>query len=171
MQHGECNIFLRYCLNTIVYNFNTFKIGTVNAVQKEFKVRFKLIQIKSSLLLTLVYSYFSFHLHAIQLFISTQEKSYEHIDHSPPHVSVITENILIVTITFAHYHLLLASNSTVMTDSQHLSTIEIWRNLNEHHYYLTSTKPMIFQRDANCSPFQSLNMLPFHIKLESLKLI
>ena len=58
-----------------------------------------------------------------------------------------------------------------MTDSQYLGTIQIWQNLNENHYYLTSTKSMICQIDVNCSPFQSLNMLSFHIRLEQLKLI
>ena len=58
-----------------------------------------------------------------------------------------------------------------MTDSQYLGTIEIWQNLDENHYYLTSTKSMICQIDVNCSPFQSLNMLSFHIRLEQLKLI
>ena len=56
--------------------------------------------------------------------------------------------------------------SFLMTDSLYLS----WRNMNEH-YYLTSTKSVIWQIDSNCSPFQSLNMLPFHITLERLKLI
>ena len=58
-----------------------------------------------------------------------------------------------------------------MTDSQYLGTIEIWQNLDENHYYLTSTKSMICQIDVNCSPFQSLNMLSFQIRLEQLKLI
>ena len=49
-----------------------------------------------------------------------------------------------------------------------LGTIQVWRNLNEHHYYY---KSMIRQIDTNCSPFYSLNMLPFPIGLESLKLI
>ena len=48
---------------------------------------------------------------------------------------------------------------------------QIWQNLNEHYYYLTLTKSVICQMDANCSPFQWLNMLPFHIRLEHLKLI
>ena len=58
-----------------------------------------------------------------------------------------------------------------MIDSQYLGTIQIWRNLNEHQCYLTSTKSVIFQIDANFSPFQSLNMVPFYIRLERLKLI
>ena len=36
---------------------------------------------------------------------------------------------------------------------------------------LTSTKSVICQIDANCSPFQALNMLPFHMRLERLKII
>ena len=38
-----------------------------------------------------------------------------------------------------------------MTDSLYLSTIKIWRNLKEHFYYLSSTKSMICQIDANHS--------------------
>ena len=58
-----------------------------------------------------------------------------------------------------------------MTNSQNIGTIQIWGNLNEHYYYLTSTKSVIFQIDTNCSPSQSLNMLPFHISQERFKLI
>ena len=57
-----------------------------------------------------------------------------------------------------------------MTDSQYLVTIQIWRNLNEHCYYLTLTEFAICQIDTNCSPFQWLNLLPFHIRFERLKL-
>ena len=96
---------------------------------------------------------------------------WRHTHPSPPHISVITGNILITTIRFARYHLLLASNSFFMTDSLYLGTIQISRNLNERYYYLTSTKSMIWQIDASCSPFQSLNTLPFHIRLERFKLI
>ena len=53
-----------------------------------------------------------------------------------------------------------------ITDSQYLGTIQICWNLNEHYYYLTSPKSKICQIGTNCSPFQSLNMLPFHIRLE-----
>ena len=38
-----------------------------------------------------------------------------------------------------------------MIDSQYLGTIEIWQNLNEHHFYLASAKYVIFQTDPNCS--------------------
>ena len=58
-----------------------------------------------------------------------------------------------------------------MADSQYLGTIQIWPNLNEQHYHLTSTKPVTCHVDGNCSPFQLLNMLIFHIRLERLKLI
>ena len=58
-----------------------------------------------------------------------------------------------------------------MTDFLYLGTIQILRNLKEHYHYLTSTKFAICQIDVNCSPFQSLNMLPFHIRLKRLKLI
>ena len=67
--------------------------------------------------------------------------------------------------------LFLASNSTFMTDSKYLSTIQICQNLNEHYHYLVLTTSVILQIDADCSPFQSLNMFPFHIRLENLKLI
>ena len=101
------------------------------------------------------YCYFSFHLPAIQLFISIWEKSYGDIYYSPPHVYIITVNISITIISFARcYYLLLASSSTFMTDSLYLLTIQIWRNLNEHYYYLTSTKTVICEIDADCSPFR-----------------
>ena len=88
--------------------------------------------------------------------------------HSPPRVSIITKNILITVIRFACYYLLLAFNSTLMTDSWYLCAIQIWWNLNEHQYCLTSTKSVIFLIDRNCSWFQSL---AFDNKLESLKLV
>ena len=45
------------------------------------------------------------------------KKSFEEIYVSViPHVSVITENILITIIRFTRYHLMLASNSTFTTD-------------------------------------------------------
>ena len=103
-------------------------------------------------------------------FLSQHGKnSYEDIYHSPPHVSVIAGNILITIIRFASYHLLLlASNSTFMTDSMYLGIIQICWNLNEHYYFLISTTSMIWQKDAKSSPFQLRNMLPFHIRLECL---
>ena len=98
-----------------------------------------------------------------------QQKSYEDIYHSPQHVSVITGNILIMIIRFASYDLLLASSSAFMTDFVYLGTTQICWNLNEHNYYSISTTSVIWQIDAGCSPFRSL--LPFHIRLELLKLI
>ena len=44
--------FFWYCLNTKVFKFNNFKIGIVNAFQKKFVFAF-------------IYSYFGFHLPAI----------------------------------------------------------------------------------------------------------
>ena len=47
--------FFRYCLNTTVYEFNNFNIGTVNAIRKKFVQLHEMgEQIKSSLLLTVV---------------------------------------------------------------------------------------------------------------------
>ena len=62
-------------------------------------------------------------------------------------------------IRFFRYHLLLASNITFMHHSLYLGTIQIWQNLNVQFYYLTSTKSVICHINANCSSFQSLNML------------
>ena len=106
-------------------------------------------QVKSSRLLTLlekVYSYFSFHLPAIQFFISTWIKRFKDIYRSPPHISVVTGNIVIRIITiirFARYRLLLTSSSTFINDPMYLDTIQICRNLNEHYYYLISTTTVI----------------------------
>ena len=103
----------------------------------------------------------------MQLFISTWEKAME-THYSPPNVFVITGNILKTIIRFIRYYLL-ASNSIFKTDSMYIITIQICRNLNEHYYYLISTTPMIWQIDTNCSPFQLLNVLAFHIKFRRLK--
>ena len=84
---------------------------------------------------------------------------------------VITGKILIKIKRFTLHHLLFDSNRPFMTDSHYLGTIQIWGNLSEHHYYLTSTKSVICQIDTNCSPLQSLNIITFHIRLERLKLI
>ena len=118
-----------------------------------------------------VYSYFRFYLPAIQHFILILEKSYEGIYDSPWHVSVTIGNILIAIMRFAHYDLLLGFNSTFMADFKYWDTIQIWQNLTEYHYYSTSTKAVISQIDVHCSQFQSLNMLPFHIRHKRLKLI
>ena len=79
------------------------------------------------------------------------KKSYKHIFHSPLHVCYYRKHPN-NELRFGRYHLL-ASNSTFMTDSQYLGTIQIWRNLNEDRYYSTSTKSIICQIDANCFPF------------------
>ena len=102
-------------------------------------------------------------------FYFNMRKSYEDVHHSPPHVSVITGNILITIIRFTRHHLL-ASNSTFMTDGL-FYVLQICQNLNEHYYYLISTIFVIWQIDASSSPFHSLNMLLFKITLERLKLI
>ena len=81
----------------------------------------------------------------------------------------ISGYILITIIRFSHYHLLLASNNTFTTDSRYLGTIQICRILNDHCYYLILTTSVIWQIDANCSPFHSLNMLPFYIRFRTLK--
>ena len=96
-------------------------------------------------------------------------KSYENIYHSSTHVSAITGNIVRTIIKFVRYYLLLASNRSFMTDSMYWGIIQICRNLNEHCYYLISTTPVFWQIDANCSSFQSLNMLSFHIIIRALK--
>ena len=86
-------------------------------------------QIKSSLLLTLlqsVYSYFRFHLPAIHLYLTILEKNYY-------------DMIILLHVSFGYYrkhpnndvmrfvpyYLLLISNSTFMTDSQYSGTIQI----------------------------------------------
>ena len=159
-----------YCLKTTVRKFSNSNIGAVNAIQKKFvylheiksKVHLKLERYCSKFILL----QFSFDYNPA--FYFNIEKSYEDIYHSPPHVSVITGKILI---TICCYHPLLAFNSTFMTGSVYLGTIQICRNLNEHHCYLILTTSVIWQIDTNCSPPQSLNMFPFHIRLERLKLI
>ena len=117
-----------------------------------------------------VYSYFNFHLPTVQLFFQHGQKLWTHISFSP----LITGNILIVIIRLTRYHLWLASNSTFMTDHDwflYLGAVQIWQNLSEHHYYLTSTKSVIRQMGANCFPFQSRNIFAFYIWLEGLKRI
>ena len=95
------------------------------------------------------------------------KKSYKHIYHSPLHVCYYRKHPN-NELRFGRYHLL-ASNSTFMTDSQYLGTIQTWRNLNEDRYYSTSTKSIIYTIDANCFPFQPLDMLAFHTRLEHIK--
>ena len=45
------------------------------------------------------------------------------------------------------------------------------RNLNEHYNYSISITSVIWQIEAICSPFPSLNMVPFHIRVEHIDLI
>ena len=123
------------------------------------------MQIKVLHLLTLLSKFFlifAFIWLQSSFVVKMGKKYYEHIYHSPPYG--------IMKIRLASYYFILASRSTLMTDSKYLGTIQIWQNLNEHHYYLTSTTSVISQIDANCSPFNLLNMLPIHIRLERLKL-
>ena len=118
-------------------------------------------------------------------FYFNTEKRYEAIYHSPPYVSIIIGNILIWIITFAHNYLLLASNSTYTAEKMKFSifhytalhfscSVRCNSNLKilaPRPLLLASTKSVICQIDANCSPLQSLNTLPFHIRLERLKII
>ena len=99
------------------------------------------------------------------------KKLWRHRSFSSTCYSVIIGNILITIIIFARYHLLVASNSTFMTDFYVLSYNSDLSNLNEHYYYLISPTSVIWQINANCSSFHSLNMLYFHIRPERLKLI
>ena len=143
-------------------------IGIVNAVRKKFiylhklKAHFQLKRYCSEFILTLAFIW----LQSSFLF-QHGKKNYEDVHHSPPHASVITGNILITIIN----HLFLASNSTFITDSKYLRTIQIFQNLNKHYYYLISTTSVIWQIDTDFSPFHSLDMLPSPIRLEHLKLI
>ena len=77
--------------------------------------------------------------------------------------------IIIAIIMFARSYLLLASNSTFMTGSLYLRIIQVCPNMNEHYYHFIWTTSVIWQIDANCSPVQSLNMLPFQIRFRTLK--
>ena len=126
--------------------------------------------IKSLLLLTLfqeVY-YLSFHWPSIQLFISIWIKS--HISFSStcfcyyrkhPNNDNKICSLLCSTCFKQHFH----------DCFLYLGTIQIWGNFIWHCHYLTWTKSVICQIDPNCSPFQSLNMLSFHIRHERLKVI
>ena len=87
------------------------------------------------------------------------------------HMFLLLQNTSDNIIAFARNHLLLTSNSTFSTDFQYLGAIQIWQKWNEYLHYLTLPKSVTCQIDANCSPFQSLNIFPFHIRLERLKLI
>ena len=111
----ENEIFVLVLLNRTVRKSKNSNIDTVNTIQKKFVNLHEMgEEIKSSFLIKMllrqVCSYFSFHLPAVQIFISTWEKSYEDVCHSLLHVSVITRNILITIIRFTCYYLLLASH-------------------------------------------------------------
>ena len=133
-------------------------------------------QIKSSVLLTSlqqVVSYFSFHLPAIQLFISTWSENYTYKNNR---YIILLYMFLLLQETKRQYNIICSLQSSArfqqrLHDSQYLGAIHILRNSNEHHYYLTSTKSMICHIDPNFSSFQSLNKLPFYMRLEHLKLI
>ena len=92
-----------------------------------------------------------------------------HFYTTPPPPLTIKKDFYGPAIRFAGYYLLLAFNSTFMTDSMYLGTIQVCQNLNERYYCLISTTFVIWQLDANFSSFQLLNMLPFHIRLEHSK--
>ena len=85
----------------------------------------------------------NFYLPAVQLFVSKWQQQSTNCLSVFEHFVRLTFKGLIAIIIFAYYDLLLATNSTFITDSQYLSTIQIWWNLNEHHYYLTSNKSVI----------------------------
>ena len=127
--------FFLFFINTTVGKFINCNIGAVNGIQNRFVYLHEIgEQIKIlfliKTLLQYIYSYFSFHLPTIQLFISIWEKSYRDIYHFLPYVSVITGNILIMIIRFVRNYVLLASNSTFMTDSMYVGTTQIYKNLN-----------------------------------------
>ena len=89
--------FFWYCINTTVCKFSNFNTGTVNAIQKKLvkQIGERIKSLLLSTLLELALSYLpQFLIACNQLSISTWEKRYEHIYHSPPYISVITGNIL-----------------------------------------------------------------------------
>ena len=148
--------FFWYCLNTTVRKFNNSEMGAVNAIQKKFVYTKWARKLKAHFYLKRYCSKFIFTQGFICLqssFYFNWEKSLDDIYHSPPNVYVITGNILITLKRFAPYHLLLVSNSTFMTDAMYLRTIQISLHLKEQCYYLISTASVIWQIDANCSPF------------------
>ena len=64
--------------------------------------------------------------------------------------------------------LLTALSWVILTVSVQFTSGKTWMNTT---IISNSIKSVICQIDANCSPFQSLSMLPFHIMSERLKLI
>ena len=87
---------------------------------------------------------------AIQFFISTWKKNYEDIYLSSPHVSVITENILI---TIIRYDLFVTIFSASFQQCFHESLSAIRHNSDNHHNYLAPTKSVMCEIEANVSPF------------------
>ena len=63
-------------------------------------------------------------------------------DFEPTPKTFLATPLLTTIIRFARYHLLLASNSTFMTDYIYLGTIQISRNLNEHFHDLTNIRKL-----------------------------
>ena len=54
-----------------------------------------------------------------------------------------------------------------MVDSQYLGTIQIWQNLNEHHYYLKLVSTIFYQSflfSSNDSPSKTEKCFLFHLK-------
>ena len=169
--------FLWYCLTTTVRKFNNSNIGAVNAIQTKFVYLHKIgEQIKSFLLIKTLLQLLSLFLLQISfaygacLYFNMGKKIWRYISFSSTCFCYYWK-ILITIIRFDRYYPFLASNSTFMTDSMYLGAIQIYWNLNEHYYYLISSTSVILEIDANYSPFHSMNMLPFHIRLERLKLI
>ena len=125
-------IFIWCCVNTIVCKFDDFNIDTVNTIQKKLASCTKRARKFTFLTLTqYVYCYSSFHLPAIHFSISICEgKLWRHISFS--------------STCFCYYrkkpnneHKIFPLLSFKLC-SHYLSKIEIWRNLNEQYYYLTS---------------------------------
>ena len=171
-------------LFTTECEFNNFNIGTLNVILTErngqANWKFDFINTIAVILFLLQLSFA-----CNPAFYFNMKKSYKAIYHSPPYVSIIIGNILIWIKTFAHSHLLLASSSTYTAQKMKFSIFHYTalhflcsvrcnsdlKILASRPLLLASTKSVICQIDANCSPFQSLNMRPFHIRLERLKLI
>ena len=169
--------FFWYCQNINMCEFDNFNNGTVTVIQKKFVWLHQMReQIKSLFLLTLlqkVYFCFLYHLPAIQRFTSTWTKSYKDVyhfkhtnkynnKHTNKHTNEDNKICPVASFTCFQQHshdrlLALRYNSGM-------------KKLEWTHLLLTWTKSLICQIDANCSPFQSLDMLPFHIRPARLKL-
>ena len=116
--------FFWYCLKQQCVSFNNSNICTVNAIQKKFVCLHEMGGlIKSSPLIKNAIAVSLFLLQfllALFQYVKKAMKIYIYIYNSPPHVSVVTGNILITRIKFTRYHLLLATNSTFLVDSMYL---------------------------------------------------